>query len=71
MKASRVMVLEYIAMMGVPLLLMISVLLTSLHGISYVKYALMALIAAGSILYGAIGMKDVYMKGESGNGRSK
>ena len=71
MKASRVMVLEYIAMMGVPLLLIISVLLTPLHGISYVKYALMALIAAGSILYGAIGMKDVYMKGESGNGKSK
>ncbi|MGC8661820.1 MAG: hypothetical protein ACP5TZ_04890 [Nitrososphaeria archaeon] len=71
MKASKVMVLEYIAMMGVPLLLIISVIIIPFHGIEYARYALMVLVAIGSIVYGAIGIKDVYVKGERRDGRSK
>ncbi|MEM0097194.1 MAG: hypothetical protein QXY52_05855 [Conexivisphaerales archaeon] len=68
MKASRVMVLEYIAMMGVPFLLLVSVILVPFHGIQYVKYVVMALIGIGAIMYGAIGVKDIYMKGENKSG---
>jgi len=71
MKASKVMVLEYISMMGVPLLLIISVIIIPFHGINDIKYVLMGLIAIGALIYGVIGIKDVYVKGERIDGRGK
>lgn len=68
MKASRIMLLEYVTMVGVPLLLIVSIILIPLHGIELLKRALLFLIAIGSVIYGAIGVKDVYVKGGEKNG---
>ncbi|MEM0075002.1 MAG: hypothetical protein QXG05_03135 [Nitrososphaerota archaeon] len=63
MRASRIMLLEYIAMLGVPVLLLIEVILTPFQGIAALRTAIIILIALGSVIYGAIGLRDVYIRG--------
>ncbi len=68
MRASRVMILEYITMMGVPLLLFIGLVVFPFHAANVLR-GILALVAVGAIVYGAIGLKDVFIKGGKANGR--
>ncbi|AFZ70715.1 hypothetical protein Calag_0992 [Caldisphaera lagunensis DSM 15908] len=60
---SKVTFLQYLAMFGIPILLIISLILIPFHGIKYIRETILALIAIGSIAYGIIGLFEVYLKG--------
>jgi hypothetical protein len=74
MKASFFMLFDYIAMMGVPVLLIlvaVSALVLPGSGTgAEVRTILLILIAAGAIVYGAIGIREAYIHGSS-HGRRK
>jgi hypothetical protein len=74
MKASFLMFFDYIAMMGVPVLLIlvaISALVLPGSGTgAEVRTILFILIAAGAIVYGAIGIREAYLGGST-HGRRK
>ena len=74
MKASFFMFFDYIAMMGVPVLLIlvaVSALVLPRGGTgAEVRTILLALIAAGAIVYGVIGIREAYAHGSS-HGRRK
>jgi hypothetical protein len=63
MKASPIMFFEYLGMLGVPVLLVLLALsaLFSIDGI--VRAALLILIGAGSLVYGGIAVREVYIHG--------
>ena len=63
MKASYLMFFNYVAIMGVPVLLG-ALAATALFGAGRtVTVILLALIAAGCLIYGAIGVREAYMHG--------
>ena len=64
MKASFLMVFDYLAMMGVPLLLVVLALSALFFPARGVQTVLLALIAAGAIVYGAIGIREAYVHGK-------
>ncbi len=63
MKASPFMFFEYLGMLGVPVLLVLVALfaLLSLGGV--VMSVLLALIGAGSFVYGLIAVREVFIHG--------
>ncbi len=63
MKASYIMFLEYLGMIGVPVLLLLLALSTLLFPEALLQKILLALIAAGSAAYGAVGIREVYAHG--------
>ncbi len=65
MKASPIMFFEYLGMLGVPVLLMLVALfaLLSLNGL--IETILLALIGAGSFVYGLIAVREVFIHGTS------
>jgi hypothetical protein len=63
MKASPVMFFDYLGMIGVPVLL-VALAVTSLIGLGRtVQLILLVPIAAGCLLYGAIGLREVFIHG--------
>jgi hypothetical protein len=63
MKASPVMFFNYLGMIGVPVLL-VALAVASLLGLGRtVQFGLLVPIAAGCLLYGAIGMREVFIHG--------
>jgi hypothetical protein len=63
MKASSIMIFEYMGMLGVPVLLL-ALALSALVPISgTVRTVLLLLIGAGCLVYGAIAVRDIYVHG--------
>jgi hypothetical protein len=63
MKASYLMFFAYLGMIGVPVLL-VALAAASLLGLGRtVQVVLLVPIAAGCLLYGAIGIREVYIHG--------
>jgi hypothetical protein len=63
MKASYIMFFEYLAMMGVPVLLMLLALSALLFPGGPAQKVLLVPIAAGSVIYGAIGIREAFAHG--------
>ena len=63
MKASYIMFFEYLGMIGVPVLLLLLALSALLFPGSMLQRILLVPIAAGSVVYGAIGIREVYFHG--------
>jgi hypothetical protein len=63
MKASPIMFFEYLGMIGVPVLLLLLALAALLSAGTLVMEVLLALIAAGCVIYGAIGIREVFVHG--------
>jgi hypothetical protein len=63
MKASFFMFFDYVAMMGVPVLLVLLALNAALFRVPGLQTALLALIAAGCAVYGAIGIRQAFAHG--------
>jgi len=63
MKASPIMFLEYLGMLGVPALLVVLAVF-SLAGVTGVaRTVLLLLIAADCLVYGAVSLRTVYLHG--------
>lgn len=63
MKASPIMFLEYLGMLGVPALLVVLAVF-SLAGVAGVaRTVLLLLIAADCLVYGAVSLRTVYLHG--------
>ena len=63
MKASYIMFFEYLGMIGVPVLLMLLALCALLFPGGLVQRTLLVPIAAGSVIYGVIGIREVFVHG--------
>ncbi len=63
MKASHIMFFEYLGMIGVPVLLLLLALSALLFPAALVQRILLILIAAGSAVYGAVGIREVFVHG--------
>jgi hypothetical protein len=63
MKASYIMFLEYLGMIGVPVLFLLLALSVLLFPGGLVQKVLLVPIAAGSLIYGAIGIREAYAHG--------
>lgn len=62
-KAFYVVSLFYAAMAGVPILLWLIAILSSTHSYQALRYALGILLGIGSIIFGVIGFRDVFLHG--------
>jgi hypothetical protein len=63
MKASFFMFFDYLAMIGVPVLMVLLALNSALLHLGTVQTVLLILIGAGCLMYGAIGIREVYIHG--------
>jgi hypothetical protein len=63
MKASSIMFFEYLGMIGVPVLLMLLALSAILFPGGIAQKILLVPIAAGSVIYGAIGIREAFAHG--------
>ncbi len=63
MKASFIMFFGYLTMIGVPVLLVLLALSTLILPDRVVQAVLLILIAAGMAVYGAIGIREVFVHG--------
>ena len=63
MKASPLMFLEYVGMLGVPVLLMAVALFALLPVTGAPRTILLLLIAAGCLVYGVVSVRTVYLHG--------
>lgn len=63
MRASRIMFLSYVGMVGVPLLLWLIAVASPFHGTLTFREVLGVLVALGSIVFGVIGVRDAYIRG--------
>ncbi len=61
MKASFFMFFDYLTMMGVPVLLVLLALAALLGAGPGIRTVLLILIAAGTLVYGAIGIREVFV----------
>ncbi len=64
MKASFFMFFNYLTMMGVPVLLVVLAACALLVPGRGVQTVLLVLIAAGAMVYGAIGIREAYVHGK-------
>jgi hypothetical protein len=62
-KASFFMFFDYLAMMGVPVLLVVLALSILFFPIRGLQTILLILIGAGAVVYGAIGIREVFVHG--------
>ena len=60
MKASPIMIFEYVGMLGVPALLVVLAILALVGVEGTVRTVLLLVIAAGCLVYGAIAVREVY-----------
>jgi hypothetical protein len=63
MKASFVMFLDYVAMIGVPVLMVLLALNAAFVHEGTVQTVLLLLIGAGCLVYGAVGVREVFVHG--------
>ena len=63
MKASFFMFFDYLTMMGVPVLLVLLALSTLVFPHRGAQTVLLILIAAGAVVYGAIGIREAFIHG--------
>jgi hypothetical protein len=63
MRASFLMFFGYVTMIGVPVLLVAFALSTLFFPDRVVQAVLLILIAAGTVVYGAIGIREVFVHG--------
>jgi hypothetical protein len=63
MKASYLMFFEYVGMIGVPVLLLLLALAAVAFPSRTASTVLLILIGAGSVVYGAIGIRQLYIHG--------
>jgi hypothetical protein len=65
MRASRVMFLSYLGMVGVPLLLWLIAITSPLHQTQLFREVLAVLAALGALTFGFVGVRDAYVHGGS------
>ena len=63
MKASSIMVFEYMGMLGVPVLLLALAVFALVPIVGVARTILLMLIGAGCLVYGAIAVRDIYIHG--------
>ncbi len=63
MKASFLMFFNYLTMMGVPVLLVLLAVCAIVGARGAILTILLILIAAGAVVYGAIGIREVFVHG--------
>ena len=63
MKASPFMFLNYLGMIGVPVLLVVLAVVSLFGGGGVLQTVLLALIAAGCLAYGVIGFREAFIHG--------
>jgi hypothetical protein len=63
MKASSIMVFEYMGMLGVPVLLITLAVFALLPVGALARAILLLVIGAGCLVYGAIAVREVYVHG--------
>jgi hypothetical protein len=63
MKASYVMLFGYLGMIGVPVLFLVLALSALLFPGGILQKILLIPIATGSVVYGAVGIREVYIHG--------
>jgi hypothetical protein len=63
MKASFFMFFDYVAMIGVPVLLVLMTLNAAFVHLGAVQTVLLLLIGAGCLVYGAVGIREVFVHG--------
>ena len=63
MKASSIMIFEYMGMLGVPVLLLALALFALVPVVGTLRTLLLLLIGAGCLVYGAIAVRDIYVHG--------
>jgi hypothetical protein len=63
MKASSLMIFEYMGMLGVPVLLLALALFALVPIAGVPRTVLLLLIGAGCLVYGAIAVRDIYIHG--------
>jgi hypothetical protein len=63
MKASSIMIFEYLGMLGVPVLLLVLVAFALIPIGGCARTILLLLIGAGCLVYGAISVRGVYLHG--------
>ncbi|MDG6934064.1 MAG: hypothetical protein JRN68_05150 [Nitrososphaerota archaeon] len=65
MKGSTLMFFQYLGMIGVPVLIIILAILSPLSGSAFgvVRDVVEILIGAGSIIYGAVSVRTIYIHG--------
>ncbi|MGA2639450.1 MAG: hypothetical protein ABSG21_00950 [Spirochaetia bacterium] len=63
MKASSIMIFEYMGMLGVPVLLLALAVFALVPVGGAVLTILLLVIAAGCLVYGAIAVRDIYIHG--------
>lgn len=68
MKASYLMFFAYIGMIGVPVLLLALAAAILFSAPPLASTVLLALIAAGCVVYGAIGIREVFVHGHRSGG---
>ncbi len=67
MKASFFMFFDYVAMMGVPVLLVLLALSSLVFPGGAFRTVLLILMAAGALIYGAIGIREAFVHGRRKN----
>ncbi len=67
MKASILMFFQYLGMIGVPVLLLVFALSTLAPVSGAARSVLLLLIAAGSVIYGAVGIREAFIHGGKKN----
>jgi uncharacterized membrane protein len=63
MKASSIMVFEYMGMLGVPVLLLALAVFALVPIVGVARTILLMLIGAGCLVYGTIAVREVYVHG--------
>ncbi|MEM3671116.1 MAG: hypothetical protein QW767_05155 [Thermoprotei archaeon] len=65
MTTYRIMGLNYVAMIGIPVLLWLVVFMSFVHGTLVARDVLEVLIGLGALLFGSLGVKELYARGGS------
>ena len=63
MKASFFMFFDYVAMIGAPVLMIVLALNAALVHSGVLQTVLLVLIGAGCVVYGAVGIREVFVHG--------
>jgi hypothetical protein len=67
MKGSQLMLFSYLTMIGVPILLWIISVTSPVPQTASLREALAVLVGIGSIVFGAVGMREVFLHGGKTN----
>ncbi|MEM0120149.1 MAG: hypothetical protein QW514_02650 [Thermoprotei archaeon] len=64
MRASRIMILSYLGMAGVPILLWLIAIMSPFNQTATARDVLAFLAALGAIVFGFVGVRDAYVHGK-------